>query len=88
MFSDYGTLPIRDIRVSYCRRCIVAQRVVFRILQADLGNLESIAILGIIHGAAEVIERSTMVVIDHICHLIWKGRSIIGEVFILLAMRD
>jgi len=63
------------IRVSHCRRCIVAQRVVFRILQADLGNLESIAILGIIHGAAEVIERSTMVVIDHICHLIWKRRS-------------
>ena len=49
--------------------------VVFRILQADLGNLESIAILGIIHGAAEVIERSTMVVIDHICHLIWKRKS-------------
>ena len=33
------------------------------------------AILGIIHGAAEVLERSTMVVIDHICHVIWKRTS-------------
>ena len=46
--------------------------VMFRVLQADLSSLQSIAILGIIHGAAEVIERSIMVVIDHICHLIWK----------------
>ncbi|XP_078347214.1 uncharacterized protein LOC144632437 [Oculina patagonica] len=49
-----------------------ASAVMFRILQADLGSLQSIALLGIIHGAAEVIERSTMVVIDHICHVIWK----------------
>ena len=49
--------------------------VVFRVLQADLDSLKSIAILGIIHGAAEVIERSTMVVIDHICHLLWKRTS-------------
>ena len=46
--------------------------VMFRVLQADLESLQSIAILGIIHGAAEVIERSTMVFIDHICHLVWK----------------
>ena len=44
----------------------------FRVLQADLGSLQSIAVLGIIHGAAEVLERSTMVVIDHICHVICK----------------
>ena len=49
--------------------------VLFRVLQADLGSLQSIAVLGIIHGAAEVIERSTMVVIDHICHVIWKRTS-------------
>ena len=42
------------------------------ILQADLDNLKSIAVLGIIHGAAEVVERSTMVVIDHICPVIRK----------------
>ncbi|KAL9956397.1 hypothetical protein ACROYT_G037870 [Oculina patagonica] len=49
-----------------------ASAVMFRVLQADLDSLQSIAILGIIHGAAEVMERSTMVVIDHICHVIWK----------------
>jgi len=49
--------------------------VVFRVLQADLGSIQSIAILGIIHGATEVIERSTMVVIDRICHVIWKRKS-------------
>ena len=49
--------------------------VMFRVLQADLGSLHSTAVLGIIHGAAEVIERSTMVVIDHICHVIWKRTS-------------
>ena len=37
-------------------------------LQLELNSLQSIAILGIIHGAAEVIERSTIVVIDHVCH--------------------
>ena len=49
--------------------------VMFRVLQADLDSLQSITILGITHGAAEVIERSTMVVIDHICHTLWKRKS-------------
>jgi len=49
--------------------------VIFRILQADLASLQSIAVLGIIHGASEVIERSTMVVIDHICHVVCKRTS-------------
>ncbi len=48
--------------------------VVFRVLQADLDNLQSIAVLRIIHGAAEVVERSAMVVIDHICHTLWKRK--------------
>ena len=52
-----------------------ASAVMFRVLQAELNSLKSIAILGIIHGAAEVIERSTMVVIDHICHVILKRTS-------------
>ena len=52
-----------------------ASAVMFRILRADLDSLQSIAILGIIHGAAEVIERSTMVLIDHICHVIRKRTS-------------
>ena len=49
--------------------------IIFRVLQVDLGNLEAIAYLGIIHGAAEVIERSTVVVIDHICQRILKRAS-------------
>ena len=49
--------------------------VIFRILQADLGRIQTIALLGIIHGAAEVVERSTMVFIDHICHQLVKRRS-------------
>jgi len=49
--------------------------VMFRVLQADLNSVESIAILGIIHGSAEVIERSTMVIFDHISHMIWKRTS-------------
>ena len=53
----------------------VGSAVMFRVMQADLDNIKSIAILGIIHGVVEVIERSTMVVIDHICHVIWKRRS-------------
>ena len=52
-----------------------AVAVMFRALQADLDSLESIALLGIIHGFAEVIERSTMVVIDHICHQICRRAS-------------
>ena len=54
-----------------------AYAVIFRdrVLQADLDSLQSIAVLGIIHGAAEVIERSSMVVIYHICYLIWKRTS-------------
>ena len=47
----------------------------FRILQADLGSLQSIAVLGMIHGASEVIERSIMVFIDHISHVICDRRS-------------
>ena len=49
--------------------------IMFRILQADLDSLESIAILGIIHGFAEVFERSTVVVVDHICHQVCRLES-------------
>ena len=49
--------------------------IMFRIMQADLESLESIAILGIIHGLAEVVERSTVVVVDHICHQICRRQS-------------
>ena len=50
--------------------------IMFRVMQVDLGNLKAIAYLGIIHGVAEVIERSTVVVIDHICQRILKRASV------------
>ena len=50
--------------------------ITFRILLADLDSLKSIATIGIIHGSAEVIERSAIVFIDHICHRIWKRSSV------------
>ncbi|XP_044182367.1 uncharacterized protein LOC114968201 [Acropora millepora] len=46
-----------------------------RVLQADLDSPKAIATIGIIHGSAEVIERSAIVFIDHICHMIWKRSS-------------
>ena len=46
--------------------------VLFRVLQLDLSELKTMVYLGIIHGIAEVIERSTVVVIDHICQRILK----------------
>ncbi|XP_022806878.1 uncharacterized protein LOC111343942 [Stylophora pistillata] len=49
-----------------------ASAVMFRVLQAELDSLKSIVILGIIHGAAEVMERSTMVAIDHLSHTVLK----------------
>lgn len=49
--------------------------IVFRVLQAELNSLQSMSVLGIIHGVAEVLERSVMVVIDHFGHAIWKRRS-------------
>ena len=49
--------------------------IVFRVLQADLDSLRSMAILGIVHGISEVLERSFMVIIDHYGHVIWKRTS-------------
>ena len=40
-----------------------------------LDSLQSMATLGIIHGVAEVLERSMMVVINHFCHVLWKRKS-------------
>ena len=49
--------------------------IMFRVMQAELDNLKLIAFLGMIHGAVEVVERSAMVFIDHICHVILKRKS-------------
>lgn len=53
--------------------------VMLRLLQLDLGlnqKFKSVVVIGVIHGIAEVIERSTMVFIDHICHQIFEKRRV------------
>ena len=50
--------------------------VMLRLLQVDLEKLEAVAVVGVIHGIAEVIERSTMVLIDHIYQQAWERRMI------------
>ena len=50
--------------------------IMLRLLQADLQSLESIALTGAIHGIAEVIDRTMMAVIDHICHQAFEHRRI------------
>ena len=50
--------------------------IMLRLLQADLQSLESIALIGAIHGIAEVIDRTMMAVIDHICHQAFADRRI------------
>ena len=47
-----------------------------RLLQVDLQSLGSVAFIGVIHGIAEVIERSTMVIIDHYSNQILEKRKI------------
>jgi len=46
-----------------------------RTLQLVLQSLQSVVLVGVIHGIAEVIERSTMVLIDHICHKVLENRT-------------
>ena len=50
--------------------------VMLRVLQVDLNTLKSVALIGIIHGIEEVIERSIVVLIDCINHQICKRRRI------------
>ena len=50
--------------------------VILRLLQVDLQSLESVALIGVIHGIAEVIERSTMVLIDHFSNQVLEKRRI------------
>ena len=50
--------------------------VMLRFLQVDVENLGAIALIGLIHGIAEVVERSAMALIDHIYHQIWQRRVV------------
>lgn len=50
--------------------------VMMRLLQVDLQTLESVAVIGMIHGIAEVMERSSMVLRDHIYNQFLEKRKI------------
>ena len=50
--------------------------VMLRLLQVDLQSLESVALIGVIHGIAEVVERSTMILIDHFYNQVLEKRRI------------
>ena len=50
--------------------------IVLRLLQVDLQSLESVALIGVIHGIAEVVERSSMVLIDHFYNQVLEKRRI------------
>ena len=52
--------------------------VMLRLLQVDLVffKFQSAVVIGVIHGIAEVVERSTMVLIDHISHQVLERRKV------------
>ena len=50
--------------------------VMLRVLQVDLITLKSVALIGILHGIAEVIERSVVVLIDYFYHQIYERRRL------------
>lgn len=52
--------------------------VMLRLLQVDLRlfKFQSVVVIGVIHGVAEVVERSTTVLIDHISHQVFERRKV------------
>ena len=50
--------------------------VFLRLLQVELDSLKSVALIGVIHGIAEVIERCTIALIDHIYNQVWERRLV------------
>ena len=50
--------------------------IMLRLLQVDLHSLDSVALIGMIHGTAEVFDRSIMAFIDHILHQVLEKRQI------------
>ena len=50
--------------------------IMLRLLQVDLHTLESVALIGVVHGIAEVFDRSIMALIDHIVHQVLEKKQI------------
>ena len=55
--------------------------VALGLLQVDLNRLKAVALIGVIHGVAEVIERSVIVLIDYIYHQIYERWRLSWESF-------
>ena len=55
--------------------------VALRLLQVDLNSLKAVALIGVIHGVAEVIERSVIVLIDYIYYQIYERWRLSWESF-------
>jgi len=53
-----------------------ASAIMLRLLQVDLRSLDSVALIGVIHGIAEVFDRSIMAFIDHNIHQVLEKRQI------------
>ena len=47
-----------------------------RVLQVDLKDVKTVALIGIIHGLAEVIERSTVILIDYLYRKIAQRKRV------------
>ena len=50
--------------------------VMLRLLQVDLDSLKAVALIGVIHGVAEVIERSIIVLVDYMYHQLYERRRL------------
>ena len=50
--------------------------IMLRLLQVDLHSLEAVALIGVVHGIAEVFDRSIMAFIDHFLHQVFEKRQI------------
>ena len=50
--------------------------IMLRLLQVDLHSLDAVALIGVIHGIAEVFDRSIMAFIDHFLHQVLEKRQI------------
>ena len=55
--------------------------MILRVLQVDRNSLKSIALIGVIHGVAEGMERGAVVLIDYIYHQIYERRLLPWESF-------
>ena len=52
-----------------------------RVLQVDLKDVKAVALIGIIHGLAEVIERSSVILIDYLYHKIAQRKRVTWQRF-------